>query len=92
VSDVVNSMVMLRDVAEHARKNGRWDDDAVRREVGQLAAELDALWLLIKRNVSEATHNGVPGAGASVFKLRYSELRLRLGDLAVQVLGRGRSR
>jgi alkylation response protein AidB-like acyl-CoA dehydrogenase len=89
VSDVVNSMVMLRDVADHARKNGQWDDDAVRRDVGQLSAELDALWLLIKRNVSEATHNGVPGAGASVFKLRYSELRLRLGDLAVHVLGRG---
>ena len=88
VSDVVNSMVMLRDVAEHARKNGQWDDDNVRREVGQLSAELDALWMLIKRNVSEATHNGVPGAGASVFKLRYSELRLRLGDLAVHVLGR----
>jgi alkylation response protein AidB-like acyl-CoA dehydrogenase len=89
VSDVVNSMVMLHDVAEHARKNGRWADDSVRRDVGHLAAELDALWMLIKRNVSEATHNGVPGAGASVFKLRYSELRLRLGDLAVQVLGRG---
>jgi alkylation response protein AidB-like acyl-CoA dehydrogenase len=89
VSDVVNSMVTLRDVAEFARKNGQWDDNAVRREVGQLSAELDALWLLIKRNVSEATHNGVPGPGASVFKLRYSELRLRLGDLAMQVLGRG---
>jgi alkylation response protein AidB-like acyl-CoA dehydrogenase len=89
VSDVVNSMVMLRDVAEHARKNGQWDDQALRRDIGQLAAELDALWLLIKRNVSEATHNGVPGAGASVFKLRYSELRLRLGDVAVHVLGRG---
>jgi hypothetical protein len=88
VSDVVNSMVLLHDVAEAARKRSLWDDAGLRREVGQLAAELDALWALIKRNVSEATKDGVPGVGASVFKLRFSEVRQRLGDLAVRVLGR----
>jgi alkylation response protein AidB-like acyl-CoA dehydrogenase len=89
VSDVVNSMVMLHDVAEHARKSGAWDDTGLRREIGHLSAELDGLWALIKQGVSEATRSGVPGPGASVFKLRYSEVRLRLGDLAMRLLGRG---
>ncbi|MFL6238473.1 MAG: acyl-CoA dehydrogenase [Actinomycetes bacterium] len=89
VSDVVASMVLLHDVAEVARKRSLWDDTGLRRDIGQLSAELDALWALIKRNVSEATRDGVPGVGASVFKLRFSEVRQRLGDLAVRVLGRG---
>jgi alkylation response protein AidB-like acyl-CoA dehydrogenase len=89
VSDVVASMVLLHDVAEVARKRSLWDDAGLRREIGQLSAELDALWALIKRNVSEATRDGVPGVGASVFKLRFSEVRQRLGDVAVRVLGRG---
>jgi alkylation response protein AidB-like acyl-CoA dehydrogenase len=89
VSDVVNSMVLLHDVAEAARKRSLWDDAGLRREIGQLSAELDALWALIKRNVSEATRDGVPGVGASVFKLRFSEVRQRLGDAAMRVLGRG---
>ena len=89
VSDVINSMVMLHDVTDHARKSGAWDDAGLRREIGHLSAELDALWALIKQGVSEATRDGVPGPGASVFKLRYSEVRLRVGDLAVRLLGRG---
>jgi alkylation response protein AidB-like acyl-CoA dehydrogenase len=89
VSDVINSMVMLHDIAEQARKSGAWDDAGLRREIGHLSAELDALWALIKQGISEATRDGVPGPGASVFKLRYSEVRLRVGDLAVRLLGRG---
>src|SRR5438874_2639315 len=52
VSDVVDSLVLLHDLAEMARKNGRWDDTEVRRDIGRLAAEFDALWALTKRNVS----------------------------------------
>jgi alkylation response protein AidB-like acyl-CoA dehydrogenase len=88
VSDVVTSMVLLHDIAEAARKRSLWDDAELRRQIGHLSAELDALWALIKRNVSEATRDGVPGVGASVFKLRFSEVRQRLGDVAMRVLGR----
>ena len=46
-------------------------------------------WALVKRNVSEASSaDGVPGAGASVFKLGYSESRQQLGDLHAEVRGR----
>jgi alkylation response protein AidB-like acyl-CoA dehydrogenase len=89
VSDVVITQVALRDITERARKNGMYDDDVVRREIGQLTAELDALWALTKRGVSEAQRTGVPGPSASVFKLRFTEVRQRVGDLAVKVLGRG---
>ena len=65
-----------------------WDDAGLRREIGHAAAELDALWNLVKRTVSEATRTGVPGVGASVVKLYYSELIQRIGDISLRVLDR----
>src|SRR5205807_445157 len=64
------------------------DDAGVRRELGHIAADLDALWALTRRNVTQAERGGgVPGLGGSVFKLHYSETRARLGDLALRILG-----
>jgi alkylation response protein AidB-like acyl-CoA dehydrogenase len=60
----------------------------LRREIGHLAAELDALWALTRRNISQAARDGVPGVGGSVFKLAYSEARQKLGDLSDRVLDR----
>jgi alkylation response protein AidB-like acyl-CoA dehydrogenase len=60
----------------------------VRRELGHMKAELDALWALTKRNVTQAERDGVPGPGGSVFKLHYSELRHKMGDLAMRILDR----
>ena len=93
VSDVVNSMVMVHDLKELAQKitrNGAtaWEDRGLRRDLAHLAAELDGLWALTKRNVSEAQRTGAPGVGGSVFKLRYSECRQKLGDLAGRLLAR----
>jgi hypothetical protein len=91
VSELLQSRVLLGQLAETARKTGRWDDTGIRRELGHLAADLDALWALTKRNVSQAQRGtGVPGLGGSVFKLHYSETRHRLGDLALRVLGPSR--
>jgi len=54
-----------------------------------MAAELDALWALTCRNITQAERGtGVPGLGGSVFKLAYTELRSRLGDLAMKLLDR----
>jgi alkylation response protein AidB-like acyl-CoA dehydrogenase len=93
VSEMLQSMELIRDVARLARtmRNGgttRWDDDAVQRELGRLAAEFDALWALTKRNISQAARTGMPGPGGSVFKLGYSEARQRLGDLGARLLDR----
>ena len=56
--------------------------------IGQLGAELDALWALTRRNVSQAARTGVPGIGGSVFKLAFSQLRQRIGELGMEIAGR----
>jgi len=65
-----------------------WEDRALRREVGHMAGELDALWAMVKYTVSEAGKTGVPGMGASCVKLFYTELKQRLGELSLKLLGR----
>jgi alkylation response protein AidB-like acyl-CoA dehydrogenase len=64
-----------------------WDDAALRRDVGLLTAEVNGLWALIRKNVSEAAAGMIPVQGASVFKLRFTENRQRIADLAAHVLG-----
>jgi len=93
VSELLQTMELLESLVEIARSTGTegarpWDDAGIRRELGHLAADLDALWSLTKRNVTQASRTGVPGVGGSVFKLHYSEVRHRLGDLALRILGR----
>jgi alkylation response protein AidB-like acyl-CoA dehydrogenase len=83
VGDLLRAKELLGRLAKAAP-----DDAGVRRELGHLAAEFDALWALTKRNVTQAERgSGVPGLGGSVFKLAYSEARHRLGDLALRILG-----
>jgi alkylation response protein AidB-like acyl-CoA dehydrogenase len=87
---------LQRDLAELAavaqrvtRADARaWDDRALRREVGHLQAELDALWAMLKLSISEASATGVPGLGGSAVKLVYTELLQRVTELGVRVLGR----
>jgi alkylation response protein AidB-like acyl-CoA dehydrogenase len=93
VSEMVEARRQLDElvrVAKVVERGGAtaWDDTGLRREIGHAAAELDALWNLVKRTVSEAARTGVPGVGASVVKLYYSELIQRIGDLALRVLDR----
>ncbi|MCF1598985.1 acyl-CoA dehydrogenase family protein [Streptomyces muensis] len=88
VGEVVACRRALRELAVEARRNGRWDDPALRRRLGRLNAEFRALWRLTQWNVSEAEQTGgVPGVGGSVFKLRYSHARQELYDAAADVLG-----
>jgi alkylation response protein AidB-like acyl-CoA dehydrogenase len=88
VSEMLFSMRLVRDLVAIAKRVGRWDDQGLRRELGHLAADLDGLWALTRRNISQAARDGVPGVGGSVFKLSYSEVRQRLGDLADRILDR----
>ncbi|MEU1850422.1 acyl-CoA dehydrogenase family protein [Streptomyces sp. NPDC019990] len=86
--EVVACRRVLGELAVEARANGRWDDPVLRRRLGRLNAEFRALWRLTQWNVSAAeASGGVPGAGGSVFKLRYSHARQELYDAAAEVLG-----
>jgi alkylation response protein AidB-like acyl-CoA dehydrogenase len=93
VSELLASIELVQSLAALARRVTRrsataWDDVGIRRDLGRVAAEFDALWALTKRNVAQAARSGVPGPGGSVFKLAYSEARHRLGDLAMRILDR----
>ncbi|MGA8547709.1 MAG: acyl-CoA dehydrogenase family protein [Mycobacterium sp.] len=68
-----------------AISSGSWDD-SVRSEHGLIVAQLDALWALTVRNVSQAARHRPPGVGGSVFKLRFSEVYQQLGDLGRRVI------
>jgi hypothetical protein len=92
-SEMYELQEWLGEVARVARRAAGfgardWSDAALRREVGRLQAELDALWALLKLSISQAGESGVPGVGGSAVKLFFSELKQRVGELALRVLGR----
>ncbi len=94
VSDLVETDRLLSELVGLAqvvtrRSATAWDDIALRREVGMLQAEMDALWALTKRNLSQAARTGVPGPLGSVVKVAFSELYQSITDLAMRVLDRG---
>ncbi len=88
VGDLLEAQELLAALVTVARRTGAWSDVGLRRRIGRLRAELDALWALTRRNVSQAARTGVPGVGGSYFKLAYSEARSQLGEVCLAVLGR----
>jgi alkylation response protein AidB-like acyl-CoA dehydrogenase len=92
-SEMYNLQEDLRGLVALARKTTRddasaFEDRALRRELGHLAAELDALWAMLRLSVCEATETGVPGIGASAVKLFYTELYQRVTEAGMRLLGR----
>jgi hypothetical protein len=93
VSAMIQLQEFIRELVRGARRVLRgdaaaWSDRALRREIGELQAQLDALWALVKIGVSEAQRRGVPGIGASAVKLHYTEVYTRITELALEVMGR----
>ncbi|MBM4266165.1 MAG: acyl-CoA dehydrogenase [Deltaproteobacteria bacterium] len=91
--EMVDLKRWLAEIAEVARRvtdhgTRAWDDASLRREIGHLQAETDALWYLLKLSIAQADASGVPGIGASAVKLFFTELKQRVGDLGMRVLGR----
>jgi alkylation response protein AidB-like acyl-CoA dehydrogenase len=87
VGEMLQSMELVRGLRAMARRSGAWDEASVRRRAGHIGAELDALWALARRNVSQAARTGVPGIGGSVYKLALSELRQRIAELGMDLAG-----
>lgn len=82
VSEMVDALRLIDDLSPYVT------DPAYRRELGHLAAEMDGIWALTKRNVTQAARTGVMGPGSMMIKYAYSELRQRLGELSMKVLER----
>jgi alkylation response protein AidB-like acyl-CoA dehydrogenase len=92
-SEMVELRQLVAELIEAAKRVTRndhraWEDAGLRRDVGRLSAEIDALWAMLKLSVSQAQESGVPGLGGSALKLIYSELYQRISDLGARVLGR----
>ena len=93
ISEQLTAMAQVAELAELAKKITRrsgtaWEDASLRREIGLLAAQLDALWALTLRNVSQAQRTGVPGPGGSVFKLAFASAKTKLADVGAKLQGR----
>ena len=88
VGDLLEAFELLAASVEVAQRTGAWSDPGIRRQAGHLRAELDALWALTKRNVSQAARTGIPGIGGTLFKLAYTETRSKLGEFSLSLLGR----
>lgn len=88
--DTTNVFHELIEVAKASSRNGKsvFDDDSIRREVGIIGADLDALWAYTKRNVSQGARGGMTMGSGSGFKVAFATTQHRLGDLALRVLDR----
>ncbi|MFJ6725873.1 acyl-CoA dehydrogenase family protein [Streptomyces sp. NPDC091281] len=87
--EVVACRRVLGDLADEARRTGRWDDPALRRRLGALHAEFRALWRLAQWNASATADTaratggvlgaarGVPGAAGGVPGAAGSLFKLR---------------
>ena len=89
-TSLVGEMLDTRRLLADLTRRAAGQDAGIKREVGRLTAELDGLWALTKRNVSEAAKTGIPGVGGSLVKLHYTELCQRLGDLGLRMLEKDR--
>jgi alkylation response protein AidB-like acyl-CoA dehydrogenase len=93
VSELLGARRMVGELARAARRLPRgpgsaWDDAAVRRQLAEVAAELDALWAFTRRNVSRASRGLDVALGGSAFKLAYHQARERMAAVATDLLGR----
>ena len=87
-NQIIDLQRQVRRLAEVARRVGRGDDRAVRRQIGHFAAEVEAIWQLLKLGVSESMRTGLPSLVGSAVKLSFSELYQRIGGFAVDLIGR----
>jgi alkylation response protein AidB-like acyl-CoA dehydrogenase len=90
IIDMKRQVRALVDLSRRVRRGGSpaWDDGAVRRQIGRFAAEVEAIWQLLRLGVSESARTGLPSLVGSAVKLSFSELYQRIGAFGVELLGR----
>jgi alkylation response protein AidB-like acyl-CoA dehydrogenase len=83
---------ILRDVVELSRREPRGDgvaadDPDVRRRVAQAYIETRVYELTVQRALTRLARGEAPGPEASLNKLHWSEMKVRLDELALDILG-----
>ncbi|MEX5637320.1 acyl-CoA dehydrogenase [Parafrankia sp. FMc2] len=63
------------------------DDSGLRRDIGRLVAERQAMWLLSFRNAARAVAGGDPGPEGNITKLLSGEHQQRVADLLMRIGG-----
>ena len=91
VGDLLEAVELLSATVALARRTGAWEDAGVRRQAGHLRAELDALWALTKRNVSQAARTGIPGIGGTVLQAGLLRDPEQAGRVLALLAGPGRA-
>jgi alkylation response protein AidB-like acyl-CoA dehydrogenase len=87
-NQIIDMRRQVRVLIDVARRTGRWQDGAVRRQIGRFEAEVEAIWQLLKLGISESARTGLPSLVGSAVKLSFSELYQRIGGFGVDLLGR----
>ena len=85
---IITMRSQLRELVAMAQRLEAWDDPELRGHVGRLEANIEGLWRMTQRGITEAEATGMPSPTGSAVKLRFSELSQELSELAVRVLGR----
>jgi alkylation response protein AidB-like acyl-CoA dehydrogenase len=85
---IITMRSQLQGILRVAKQRERSTEPTFRRQLGRLAAEVEALWRLTQLCVSEAEATGVPSLVGSAVKLRYSDLYQEIADLGMHLLGR----
>jgi alkylation response protein AidB-like acyl-CoA dehydrogenase len=83
VGDLLEAREVLAECVTLAMRTGLWGDAGIRRQAGHLRAEFDALWALVKRNVSTSGAAGTRRIGLQAgLHRRQTEARRILDDHA----------
>jgi len=77
----------MREVLDLARRLGRGGDGNARQRLAQTWLETEICRLLAWQFVSDLTRTGAPGPQGSYLKLFWSELDMRLKELAIELEG-----
>lgn len=86
IPELVDAQVLVSDLQALCDKHSACAGD-VHERLKAYADELDALWALIVRSVTDTTEKGSPGLIGSLFKLRFTELFQEITETATGLLG-----
>jgi alkylation response protein AidB-like acyl-CoA dehydrogenase len=79
--------LMLDDLVELARERGRYEDGAVREQLGRFTAEVEVCNLLVYQRLERELAGVTNASDVPVGKLAFSELNLAMAEFGVSLLG-----